>query len=260
MKQPTQLFIYLVCKPRSSRIPDKVLGLCILYLSILLIANAGDVELNPGPKPACGLCDKTVRINQRGICCDSCNIWFHTKCLNLSSTTYKAIQSSNLSWICCSCGLPNFASSLFDDSSSLECSNSFSSLSSLQDTSLNNNTFSPTITSSPKNQKPRSQNRRKNNYNSKRQNQKLKAVVINFQGLRSKVESLAALINTSSPDIIFGTETWANNTITNAELFPSHFDVYDIWRKDRPDGYGGVLLAVKKRSPSYSTTSPRCRL
>ena len=74
------VFIYLVCKPRSSRIPDKALGLCILYLSILLIANAGDVELNPGPKPACGLCDKTVRINQRGICCDSCNIWFHTKC------------------------------------------------------------------------------------------------------------------------------------------------------------------------------------
>ena len=140
----------------------------------------------------------------------------------------------------------------FDDNSSLECSNSFSSLSSLQDTSF---TFSPTITSSPKNpksSKPRSQNRRKNNYNSKRQNRKLKAVVINFQGLRTKVESLAALINTSSPDIIFGTETWANNTITNAELFPSHFDVYDIWRKDRPDSHlddlddGVVLLAVKK--------------
>ena len=86
-------------------------------------------------------------------------------------------------------------------------------------------------------------------------NPELKAVVINFQGLQSKVEALAALINSSSPDIIFGTETCADNTITNTELFPSHFDTYDIWPKDRLDGYGGVLLAIKKRSSCYSSSS-----
>nr|XP_054769536.1 uncharacterized protein LOC129277373 [Lytechinus pictus] len=77
-------------------------------------------------------------------------------------------------------------------------------------------------------------------------NRKLRAVVINFQGLRSKVESLSNLINSVHPDIIFGTETWGNDTISNSELFLTHLDTYDIWRKDRNDGHGGVLIAVRK--------------
>jgi len=37
-------------------------------------------------------------------------------------------------------------------------------------------------------------------------------------------------------------ETWLNNRIHNSEGLPTNYEVY---RKDRKDGYGGVLIAVK---------------
>ena len=40
-----------------------------------------------------------------------------------------------------------------------------------------------------------------------------------------------------------GTETWLTPSICSAEIFPSN---YEVLRKDRKDGHGGVLLAIKK--------------
>ena len=45
------------------------------------------------------------------------------------------------------------------------------------------------------------------------------------------------------PSVIIGTETWLNPSINSCEYFPPN---YEVIRKDRKDGYGGVLLAVKK--------------
>ena len=39
-----------------------------------------------------------------------------------------------------------------------------------------------------------------------------------------------------------GTETWFNKNITSCEMFPKG---YNIVQKDRHDGYGGVVLALK---------------
>ena len=50
------------------------------------------------------------------------------------------------------------------------------------------------------------------------------------------------LIQSSNPDIIFGTETWLKPSEFSSEFFPQNYVVY---RKDRPDGYGGCLLAIK---------------
>ena len=53
---------------------------------LLLIICAGDVEMNPGPgKFPRGVCDKPVRGNQKGIQCDNCNIWFHCRCISMST-------------------------------------------------------------------------------------------------------------------------------------------------------------------------------
>ena len=51
------------------------------------------------------------------------------------------------------------------------------------------------------------------------------------------------LIEQSDPSIIMGTETWLLPSISSAEIFPPN---YEVIRKDRKDGYGGVLLAIKK--------------
>ena len=49
-------------------------------------------------------------------------------------------------------------------------------------------------------------------------------------------------MDTAEPDIIIGTETWLKPEIHSSELFPP---TYNVFRKDRKDGYGGVLVATK---------------
>ena len=46
----------------------------------------------------------------------------------------------------------------------------------------------------------------------------------------------------TDPDIVFGNKKWLTPSHLNSEFFPPSYHVY---RKDRSDGYGGVLLAVK---------------
>ena len=52
------------------------------------------------------------------------------------------------------------------------------------------------------------------------------------------------------PDIILGTETWLNQNISTAEVFPANYKVY---RRDRSgkDG-GGVMIAVHENLDSYA--------
>ena len=60
------------------------------------------------------------------------------------------------------------------------------------------------------------------------------------------------LIDSTNPDILIGTETWLSSSISSSEFFPSGYTVY---RKDREDGYGGVLLAHKTSYKSHQLTS-----
>ena len=50
------------------------------------------------------------------------------------------------------------------------------------------------------------------------------------------------------PDIILGCETWLKPGITQGEIFPPEFSLY---RKDRSDGYGGVLIGVHRSLISH---------
>ena len=99
-----------------------------LVLSLLLLS--GNVELNPGPhyKHPCGSCTKPVKTNQRGVQCDICDIWYHTRCMLMSPEMYEGLPNPSAVWICSSCGVPNFSSTLLDADNNMELSNSFSSL------------------------------------------------------------------------------------------------------------------------------------
>ena len=86
----TPMFILRHCKPKS-------------FWSILLLLS-GDVKINPGPVTfPCGNCGRAVASNHRGICCDTCNKWFHIRCANITPQEYSALCHSIEDWYCENC-------------------------------------------------------------------------------------------------------------------------------------------------------------
>lgn len=68
----------------------------------------------------------------------------------------------------------------------------------------------------------------------------LNLLLLNAQSITSKKASFTNLLNEHNPDIIAISETWLNPDILSSEFLPAE---YTAFRRDRPDGYGGVLLA-----------------
>ena len=172
--------------------------------------------------------------NQKAIACDSCEGWYHTDCIDMNSKIYNALAKPDVSWTCCQCGLPNFSSSFFE-SHDLTASNHNESISTLDSSlsSVNSDIGDPIIASSPKNTQSFSNNVK---------TETMKILTINFQSIRAKREVFWNLLESSKPDLVLGCETWLNPTITDQEIIPPGYEVY---RKDRTDGYGGVLVAIK---------------
>lgn len=101
---------------QSSRPRTKALKLFV-YCMLLL---SGDISLNPGPSGSlnCGICNKSVRANQKGIQCDSCDLWLHTSCCSIDDSTYYHLANSSCTWICPHCDQPSFScSSVFSSPS-----------------------------------------------------------------------------------------------------------------------------------------------
>ena len=66
-------------------------------------------------------------------------------------------------------------------------------------------------------------------------------VAINFKSVCAKKKEFLCLIDAAKPDVIIGSETWIRPDISDCEIFPPGYHVY---RKDRADGQGGVLLRI----------------
>jgi len=69
---------------------------------------------------------------------------------------------------------------------------------------------------------------------------------INCQSLCNKKAEFQNIIDDTRPDIVIATETWLKDTMKDGEIGqPDDFsEKYEIYRNDRKDGYGGVLVAV----------------
>ena len=219
------------------------------YLFLLLIANAYDTETNPGPKTPrwpCGTCTKAVTWMQKAVCCDTCDTWYHTDCQGIPKHLYGIMNKSNISWHCIQCGMPNFSTSFFN-TSTIETSNIYDSL---NQTSFNSigSPGAPTASSSPiaKQTNPSS---KKPKLTTNKNKKILKILNLNFQSIKNKKQDLLEIIDTVKPDILIGTETWLDPSISSYEYFPS--DLYNVFRHDRPpninnQSHGGVLIAVTK--------------
>ena len=207
------------------------LTVAIVVLSIILLC--GDVQPHPGPpKFPCGECGRactSYRGAKASILCDTCGSWHHADCAGLSSSMFDILGSSDLPWECCKCGLPCPSPSLFD-----------ATCDSMDDSLNSSHTSAPG--SSPGSSFSRPSERKLCN---------LRILVINFQSIVSKRSELACVIESTKPDIIIGCETWLKPQISQGEFLPEDFIVY---RKDRPDGYGGVLLGIHSSLNSHEVT------
>ena len=124
--------------------------LVLIYLCSLLLAESYAPEPNPGPRPCkypCGYCSKAVKWTTPGICCHTCNVWYHQECLGMKDCIYFAL--TNVSWECIRCGMPNFSSALFD-TLLFETSNHFDPLSNDVSAVTDTSFGLPQATSSPK--------------------------------------------------------------------------------------------------------------
>ena len=209
---------------------------------ILLLLLAGDVETNPGPvrtvRDRCNICSKACTKKQRAIQCDSCDQWYHSTCLHMNTPVYIALENKDVSWHCSQCGMPQFSSCLFN-SHDLDITNSYSSLRSPEANNID--LHRPLARSTPIKSIKMKLNSNIKIHKTPNQH-KLKTLTINFQSIRNKTADLELLINNEEPDIIAGSETWLNPNIYNSEILNNN---YEIFRKDRQDSYGGVLLAIK---------------
>ena len=213
--------------------------------NILLLLLAGDIELNPGPrrpKFPCGECGRactSYKGAKASILCESCEMWFHSECVGLSDLALDVLGRSDLPWECCCCGLPNLSSGLFDSVILDETENSTSTIKSHSTSSTSSsNPGSPLAYSSP------------SKTNNRQSVDKLRFLEVNFQSAFDKREEFWCVLDAVKPDVIFGCETWLKPTKSNGEIFPPGHD-YDVYRLDRKDGYGGVLLAVHSSLNSH---------
>ena len=71
---------------------------------------------------------------------------------------------------------------------------------------------------------------------------KLRILVCNFQSIWNKRNSLEIFVETHKIDVVVGSETHLNNSIKNSEFLPPGFLAK---RKDRDDGYGGVIIMYR---------------
>ena len=182
------------------------------------------------------LCSKAVKWGQRALACDSCDKWCHVSCMAMSTADYDQLANSSATWICSSCNTPNF-SKLYDsisvDNNSFECLSSVSMDSSALSSPTSTTIGSPSATSSPK---------RPSAPNSRSPRRELRTIIVNFQSIKNKVPETQVLIDSADPDIIVGSETWLNSNVFSSEVLPAN---YNVFRRDRTDGYDGVLIAVK---------------
>ncbi|PIK46418.1 hypothetical protein BSL78_16704 [Apostichopus japonicus] len=180
---------------RHQERPLKFYKLAFIYLLLM----AGDIHTNPGPnyKFPCGLCSKPVRINQRGIQCDNCNIWYHIKCTDVSVATYDRLSGTDEDWLCNQCQVPfQFADSFFDSDQSLS-DTSLDSTSTDTATSTNITNGNPFDIDLPRG---------------------LKICHLNIQGIRSSYDTLKLSMASKPFDVITLSETNLNDSVPDESI------------------------------------------
>ena len=178
-----------------------------------VIRLSNDIKENPGPvKNPCSVCERPVAKNHRNLECDTCHLKCHFACGMLPLSDYRLILSQNTAWICPCCLMLELPTQMFDlDPVDVHLPVQEDGFLSTIDLKLLKG---------------------------------LKILNLNVQSLYPKIDDIKLLCLECEPDILGITESWLNDSISNSEI---HIPNYNIYRKDRADGYGGVILYTHNR-------------
>ena len=214
------------------------------------------------------MCGRACKTNQRALCCDDCDKWAHKDCVGITSSMYVALGDSSDPWFCPTCNSRNASTVIYSlpidnlqhsyrsSTNSKKDASIFSdsletTIPSTSDENNNQSTSSdytsipspsgienthPTMASSPKPQQSQKD---------KPPVKQLRILNINFRSIKKKGKQLEAIIDTTKPDIIIGTETWLDSNIHSSEIIPNYLG-FNVHRRDRKGAsYGGILIAAK---------------
>ena len=214
--------------------------LVLLYLCSILLAQSYAPEPVKFP---CAIWEKAVKWTTPGVCCDSCDVWYHQECMGMPDCVYKGLKS--ISWECFKCGVPILSTSIFD-TTIFEDSNPFSPLSNVFSPESDISFTYPNATSSPSRPAPQKTAQT-------RKDLPLRIVVLNCQSVKAngKPAQLKNIVSSLNADVIIGNESWLNSTIKSGEVFPDGFNSY---RRDRPDSKGGCFFILV--SQQYDSHQP----
>ena len=192
-----------------------------------LLLLAGDVERNPGPvKFPCTMCSKPVKRNQRAILCDTCYKWTHASCCGIGSDEYRQLSvCENIDWICQICLLSEmpYANCRSANETSVDLPSQF-------DTSSITFTEEP---APPSVEHPLF-------------TQHLSFSHLNVQCLPTKLDEILDYLNNIKEPFVLGlSETWLDNSVTDASISPKGYQVY---RRDWPNKRGGGIVVYVRDS------------
>ena len=210
---------FLVLSP-----PRKMTVANVNILMMTLLLCCGDVESDPGPrstytpKHPCTSCSKGVTSRSKAISCDMCDNWTHVKCsdsITIAAYNNAVETDAVLNFTCNKCQLLQLPSSpdIFNESSA-----SNESSADLTEPVVDEDVFIPFKTKG------------------------LHLIHANARSLRHKIPELNIIIQRTNASVVAVTETWLDDSITNAEIA---IEGYSIQRNDRNTIGGGVCLYIR---------------
>ena len=170
-------------------------------------------------KSLCRICHKEVKMTNRAISCDLCDMWSHLKCSDVSVKLYNHLTFLNtFKWSC------------------VKCRSKEPVIQEKIDISKLSKTCSP------------------ENYEIVKEKRNETLIVhLNCRSLIKKKEELEYVVNELNPTIICLSETWFDSSVSKNDYVP---EGYSIIRHDRSDDYkqkygksnGGGLAVIYKKT------------
>ncbi len=213
----------------------------LIQLGSLLLLSCGDIHPCPGPnrpkyKFPCGDCQKPVKSNQKGIQCDVCDLWYHTKCLKMCDTEYfRFANDVTIPWECSDCECPyKFTDSFF------------------------NLTLNSTVSTASESEESFSELNLVSDFIQLRKKHKRNFIVshININSLQYKFDELSIILRHKLVDCLFVSETKFNESHMSDKYKVTD---YTLYRKDNlSDRGGGLVCYIRSDIPSYCV-KPDCK-